>query len=403
MAGTYTLGTLNLYDSASYWVQPPGVQIEAPRTIWQESERLRGVSRQSRVRTTGLRSITIPMRVYGATAAALRTNLDTLRAECQKTSNTLTLQHDGDTSSLAYTCVRQTQPSVPWDIMYELSHNARFDLILTCEPFAYGTEVTLFSATSKAMPATMDLTAMVGDYAAPLEITVASPSENIHCLYAGLIPDLTYTPYAEAEALTWAGGTTSDVVNAAAHGGYVGRNTSTTVAVATYADTAGYLPGTYLPLVRGMVSANSLQAGYGYGGTEYDAVAIATTYLSVEELTRIALPIVETGTGTAANLQVRQAQVVSGNGDTDWWGLLPLTWGWAAWHHATPASDTTGLVLGYDGSWYAAGVADYANGHGSALEADRTMRLVLFGDDANGTEDSLTANITIKYVPRYAQ
>lgn len=399
MAIVRTLGAVNLNDGVTNRTER--IEIGAPATTWDERESLHGVNRQARVRTAGLRQITIGMVVYGATANALRAALDAIRAECAKATNTLSLGQDGDSTVLSYACVRQTQPSVPWDHMYNFTHVAVFDLVLTCEPFAYGSEVTLFNGTSKSCPAVMDLSAMVGDYPAPLEITFASPSENIAALYMGLVPELSFTPYVEGESMTWAGGTNSDQANAAAHGGYVERNTSATVAVATYADTAAYQRGTYLPLLRAKTSANSARIGYGYGGSELDYLEITDTFFRTYALKPVALPIVKTRTGTAANLQARILQNVSGNGELDFMGLCPVSWGMASWVH--PTSDTSALIFGYDGTVYAAGVASPEYKTGGPLYAFKTDRLVIFADDANGTEDSLTANVTIKYVPRYAQ
>lgn len=404
MAGTYTLGNANLNNGTSTWVDftSGGVAIDAPDTQWDERERLFGINRQTRVRTSKLRQITIPMMVYGATADALRTALDLIRVECQKTTNTLTLKRDGETSGLTYTCVRQTQPSVPWDLLYDMAHRARFDLILTCEPFAYGGEITLYNASAQTSPCVLSLASMVGDYAAPIEVTLTGTVENIANARLGLVPDLSYSAYVEAETPSWTGGTTSTVADAAAHGGNVKRNTSSTAAVATYADTAAYQAGTYLPLARCKTSANSMDVGYGYGGTEYASENVTSTFFKIVALAPVALPIVKTRSGTAANLQVRFDQNTSGNGDLDWFGLCPLSWGYAEWVN-TAAGDAATVIFGYDGTCYAAGVASPGYKAGGPVYGDRTMALAIFADDANGSDDALPLAVTIKYVPRYAQ
>jgi len=398
MAITRVLGSLNLHDGVNYWTER--IEIGAPLTEWEESRAPFGINRQRRVRTSALRQITIGMIVYGATANALRAALATLRAECAKATNTLSLGQDGDSTVLSYACLRQTQPSVPWTTMYNLEHRAVFDLVLICEPFAYGSEVTLYNASAGTCPRVVDLSGMLGDFPAPLEITLAATVEDIAACYLGLVPDTAFDAYNEAEALTWSGGTTSTVADAAAHGGSKKRNTSATAAVATYADTAGYDPGTYLLLARTKDDSGTIDIGYGYGGSEYASVAASGTTFHIVEVACLALPIVKTRSGVAANLQVRFDSITS-NGDVDWFGLCPVTWGFTSWVH--PSNDATTLVFGYDGTVYADGVASQAYKTGGPLYAFKTDALCIFCDDANGSEDALPANLTIKYVPRYAE
>lgn len=398
MAGTTLLGAVNLNDGTTNEVR--FVEIGAPLTRWDERERLFGINRQARARTTSLREIRIGMTTRAATADLLRTAINLVRAECAKTTNTLSLSHDGEASALSYACLRQTQPSVPWTELYELRQEADYELVLTCEPFAYGSEVTLFEADALTCPTVVSLVNMLGDYPAPLEITLTGTVEDIAACYLGIVPDLSFDAYNEAEALSWSGGTTSTVADAAAHGGSKKRNTSTTAAVATYADTAGYVAGTYLPLARCKVSANSMDIGYGYGGAEYAAEIEASTFFTIVPLAPVALPVVKTRSGTAANLQARFAVNTSGNADLDWFGLCPISWGFASWVH--PSSDATALVFGYDGTCYADGIASQYK-VGGPIEAFRTDSLCLFADDANGTEDALPVTLTVKYVPRYAQ
>jgi len=399
VAGTTLLGSVNLNDGTTNEVRH--IEVGAPVTRWEERRSLHGVNRQAQVRTGELREGKIGMTTRAATADALRTALNTIRAECSKVANTLTLKHDGEAGTLSYVLVRQGQAEVPWTELYELEHEADYELVLTAEPFAYGAEVTLFNGTSKSCPAVMDLSSMLGDYPAPLEISFASPSENIAALYMGLVPDLSFDHFNEGEDLTWAGGSNSDVADAAAHGGYKERNTSTSVAIATYANTAGYQRGTYLPLLRAKTSANSARIGYGYGGNEYDYEVITATYFKTYALKPVALPIVKTRTGTAAKRQARIQHNVSRNADLDFVGMCPVSWGFASWVH--PTSDASALVFGYDGTVYAAGVAAAEYKTGGPLYGWKTDRLCIFADDANGSEDSLTANVTIKYIPRYAQ
>lgn len=399
MAGTTLLGSVNLNDGATNEVRY--IEVGAPVTRWEERRSLHGVNRQAQVRTGELREIKIGMTTRAASADALRTALNTIRAECAKVQNTLSLSHDGEASALSYALMRQGQPSVPWTELYELEHEADYEIVLTAEPFAYGSEVTLFSASAGTCPRVLDLSGMVGDYPAPLEITIAATVEDIASLYLGLVPDLSFDHYNEGEGLTWAGGSNSDVADAAAHGGYKERNTSSTPAIATYADTAGYECGTYLPLFRAKTSANSARIGWGYGGSEHDYLVLSDTFFKTYALKPVALPIVKTRPGTAANLQARIQQNVSGNADLDWVGLCPVSWGFASWVH--PSSDATTLILGYDGTLYADGVASTEYKTGGPLYGYKTDRLCIFADDANGIEDALPCNVTIKYVPRYAQ
>jgi len=399
VASVFTLGSFNCHDRLNTFVRP-GVQIGTPETRWEERESLHGINRQARVRTAALRTIVWPMRIVASNANDMRSRIASLRAECAKATNTAVMAPDGDSTQLTYRLVRQTQPSVPWDELYALQM-AEFDLILTAEPFAYGSEVTLFSASAGTCPRVLDLSAMVGDYPAPLEISITATVEDIASLYAGLVPDLSFDHYNEGEDMTWVGGTNSDVADAAAHGGYTERNTSATAAVATYAHTAFYRRGTYLPLMRARTSANSARLGYGYGGSEYDYLEIANTTFRTHALKPVALPIVRTRPGTPANLQARIQQNVSGNADLDWVGLCPISWGFASWVH--PTSDATTLIFGYDGTLYADGVASTEYKTGGPLYGFRTDRLCIFADDADGSEDALPCNVTVKYVPRYAQ
>jgi hypothetical protein len=246
---------------------------------------------------------------------------------------------------------------------------------------------------------------MLGDVAAPLEVTLQSNGVNkLHSAYLGLLPaDCAWTGYvAEAESLSWAGGTPAAGPAAAAHGGASEKNSAATDASASVADT-DVPEGSYLALARALMENGADTGTLSAGGLA--AVTFAGTTWALQELGELRLPSLRVRGGAASALPVtmKSSSAVAGHAvAADYYGLCPLSHGFVCWHHATPGSTVDRLHVGYDGTVYLEDVASYA-----AVTSDGPLiahprgKLVVFAEDGAGAVASEPLTVTLKVVPRH--
>lgn len=129
-ANRFILGSLDLNNQLTYFVDNEGVNLGQPQTTWDEvPSYAASANAQVNVSRRGLIPVTLPMRVVGTSASDLRANLAALWNEVDKVSNTLIV---GDET---YDIVISSRPAtIERDPLYVLGHTARFTLQLYRKP-----------------------------------------------------------------------------------------------------------------------------------------------------------------------------------------------------------------------------------------------------------------------------
>lgn len=126
-----TLGSLNLNNGTSYFVQNEGVNLGQPQTTWDEVMTYSAsVNTQVNVHAKkALIPIQIPMMVKGTSVSDLLSKLSALWVEVDKASNTLTW--DSESFSIVYSSRPET---IERDQLFQLNFTARFTLTLMRTP-----------------------------------------------------------------------------------------------------------------------------------------------------------------------------------------------------------------------------------------------------------------------------
>jgi hypothetical protein len=282
----------------------------------------------------------------------------------------------------------------------DLAHWVETELTLAVSPFVERAAVALYDAESVTAPCSLDLSAMTGNYRAPISIECDATSSDTHSLYLALDPTSFDSYLSDAVDLTWDAGAT-DTEDADARTGdgvYVGSVTAVTASI----DTASYPEGPYLLLARVKV----LNGETGYVTTDYtsDVIEFTRATWHTVELGRCYLPTRTVRASAAANLTVS----VYGSSDTagdeaciDWVYALPLGDGMFSWHPATATTDAT--AIGRDaatGMTYIDDVADEENVTGTSLMALGGTLLVV-AEAAAGTDPEQALDVTVEYEPRF--
>lgn len=419
-APTVTLDGLNINDHVNYFVLPgfdPGVR----EVSWREHRGHAGRSAaQTGIDDSSLVEMRLPMMVTGSSESNLKTKLSAIHAKLA----------DADGKSFVYgttTYELAVCPdfTVPHDQAYHLSHRAIFEMRLVRKPWVLGSEVTLINAVSTTMPSLVSIGTIVGDYPAPLEVTIdRNGSADLHCAHLGLLAPGSSLAWGdlfrEAESVTWYGGSVTAGPTTYQSGSASRKNASTSYAIGGYGNTRAFDEGAYMPLLRcailntGQTGSFKLTKRIGwasdYTETDIEEQTITgtgmnqTRYLEFAPL-RLPLAGSRSATGLADLWSGMKSSSASAGHEavTDVLGLVPMSWGYAAFHPASYAKAANRVTFKPDGRVFIDDLEHY--GHvrapGPILAPPGSQRLAIVADTTTAAS-SLAALLTVKYTPRYA-
>ncbi len=324
----------------------------------------------------------------------------------------LVVQPGGASNSITFNVFGGSAALIANGALFEGASVALCDLALVCEPYAYGPLTTLYTAQALTTPGYLDLTAMVGEYPAPLMITLQSTTTELHSCYVGLLAAAAWSGFlVEAESLTWTGGTAAAGSTTHAHGPASRKNTNTVAAIAPI-DVTAFPAGAYMVLVRAMME-NAADSGTITIGRD---AAIAEQYgstVTVPGVTTwafyeagvVVLPNRTVRASATSSLYVSMASssAVAGHAvELDYVCFVPLSLGNLIWHHAVAASHCNRLYLDGTGALYVEDAVNPQYATGSSPLKARTGRLVIAAEDPSGATAGQTMNVTVAYYPRYS-
>jgi hypothetical protein len=219
-----------------------------------------------------------------------------------------------------------------------------FTMILAGMPA--GALTVLYNAQHVDTPSSVALSTLLGTHPTSLDVTVDDDSGNdMHSVWCALTPTaLSDTKWlVMASALTW---TTMSSGTGATYWGNSNRYTTSSSYQTAPLDTSQYPAGKYRLLARVCQEAGT---GYIKDSQNDAAVAITRTTPHLLVLGDLDLPVYDTAPGIAANLILS----VKSDGTNDClvnaFVVLPLDYGYAAWHPASATTEIDQLDVGPSG------------------------------------------------------
>jgi hypothetical protein len=415
---TITLGSLAL-DAGDFRLL--AIDFNMPPTeIHEVTSALADKNLQADVRTSAYRDIVVSVAVTGSTKQALIDNLKTLGAEIAKDSNALTVLPDGQADYMAvyFALGRSPEPELPFDQAFEAGNVAHVSFVLKAEPYGYAKyQLATNSPTPWSQAQTFtgcpDLKSFTiyGDRQVPVDLLVTrTVGSNMHLVYVAPTTSTSVSDHlAEAEALTWSGGST--VSDTAAHAGSTKTVTGTTERNAIWTMPANLANGRYRLLVRAKINSSPY---VGVVKVTTGAETASTPCILQQNVSATAWTVYDLG-----EIDIPQRQLRSGGSGTrtlkfwastdnasavlsmDYFVLVPVD-GLFRFHAADTECALTNLRLATDGVAYR---DDYANLSGVS---GQTMRLKPGSQNLLVVIDELTAGatlpsctVTVQHTPRH--
>jgi hypothetical protein len=348
-------------------------------------------------------AMSVPIYVTGATQALFQAEIDAIDAYLRLGECTLEVSFT-DCSAATIWTVYHAQPIQPaFSGHVDLKQWTQVTLQLVVSPFVTTAAVTLHNAAAYTAPDSVALSGMVGNYRAPLTVTLNATNADIHAAYLA-IDASSYDAYRfDAKDFTWGAGET-DTADADAFSGTAAYVASVTDVVGTF-DTADLPAGPYLLLARVKVLDTHTAAVT----TDYTSDTPATFTRAtwhIVELGRCYLPTRVVRNAATALITVSAKTSSATAGDEcciDWVYCLPIGDGYFGWHPATATIECD--TLGRDAATGHTYVDDVVNEQhccpGATLMAlGGTLLIVTDGTD--GTDPTNDGAITVTYAPRFA-
>lgn len=345
-------------------------------------------------------AMALPVMIEGASQAAFQAAVDALDAYLRLGECTLEVTFEGAAAATIWT-VHHAQPVQPlFSRSANFEHWVGVTLPLVVSPFVTTAAVTIFDAESITAPDSLDLSAMVGNYRAPLTIDVEATAGDTHSLYLAIDAESYGAFLTDCVDLTWDAGATDTEDEDARTGDavYVASTTPVTAAI----DTSAYPEGPYLILAR--VKALGGETGYITSCHTDEVVSFTRATWHIIELGTCYLPTKKVRGLATADLVVSVYGSSATGGDeacVDWVYALPIGDGMFAWHPTTDTIDAT--TIGRDAATattYVDDVADEQHVTGTSLMA-LGGTLLIVADEATGGEPEQALDVTVTYTPRY--
>jgi len=291
----------------------------------------------------------------------------------------------------------------PWDSRLMNAHKTQVELVILREPWVYSALDALYTDESLAVPAVLDLSAITGNAAAPLDLLLTADSADLHQVIAGVYPDesAVITKFIrEAHVLSWSGGAAGTMGAGWPNGsGNTVWKTNSLTGVHAHVDVTDFEPGSYMVFANATRDSSCAPATV---WTLYTApVNISSTALRREYVGTISLPCdVVHGSG-ASTLELSFA----GDG-TDYAYLntiefIPASWGLVGWHGAA-AGDHAHALRFADGLVYADDIASLGSRVKDAGLIGWQGTLVITGE-AVASAPTLAVSLDASYIPRWEQ
>ena len=249
-------------------------------------------------------------------------------------------------------------------------------------------------------PDSLDCSAMLGNYRAPLSVEYAATPTDVHSLYLAMDPNSFDAYLSDCVDLTWGAGET-DTADADARTGNAAYIASVTPVTAPI-ETSAYPEGPYLILARVKVLGG--ETGYLTTDKTVDVISFTRATWHTVELGRCYLPTRKVRAGGAAPLVVSAYGSSAAGGKqvcVDWVYALPVGEGMFAWHPASATEDATTVGRdAADGITYVDDVADEQHVTGTSLMALGGTLLVV-AEAAAGTDPDHDGTVTVTYEPRF--
>lgn len=351
------------------------------------------------------RVVRLVVEVSGTDGQDCEDNLNDLIAVLPDTGETATLsvtRTDGD-AAVTLTVLAASDLECDYDLARDAGPRATLTVDLACEPYAYGAAATLYSASAVTVPCVLSLADMTGLHAAPLSVLLDATTANLHHVAAGVYPDASATIakfVLETVDLAWSAGAADTDANGYPDGtGNTVWKTNAAAGVYADVDVTDFEPGSYAVYVNARADADATVATL---ETTYTAaVDIESADLRRHLLGIVSLPCSAVRGSATSSLRVTM------KGDDTYYAyantveFIPLSWGFAGWHHTTTTSYADKLRF-EDGICYADDIASVAYMMGDGEIISRGGTLVVTGEGtAEAANVAVTATVT--YTPRWEQ
>lgn len=284
--------------------------------------------------------------VQAASTDALAAAVEQLVAQVAA-GNTYAHQLPGATYPVAYR-IAAGSATVADEYEGVLAYWATVACKLTLAAQPAGALTTLYNAHHVDTPASVSLAALLGTHPPMLDNTVDDDSGgDMHSVWLALAPTALSDAkwLVMASALTWTT-MSSDGGTTALYWGASNRYTVSSSYQTAVLDTSQYPAGKYRLLAR-----VAQEAGTGYVKDSQNDVAVAITRTTPHLMVigDLDLPTADTAFGTSAPLTLS----VKSDGTNDClvnaFVLLPLEYGFAAWHHSTATTEIDEFRVGPSG------------------------------------------------------
>jgi len=273
-------------------------------------------------------------------------------------------------------------------------------------------------------PNLLEAGTLVGDYPAPLDVTIEGTEADFHSVFVGRLDADSALTLAdllgEAEDWSWSGGTTSAGPTTNQSDGASKKNASTSYATASFGETRDFDVGAYLPLLRAAILDTAetgtfklaKQTGWSGDTTDVDIEEKTITGTGYDttriiEFAKVRLPLAaaESATGLSSLIVGMKSSSATGGDEavSDSLFLVPASWGLLGIHADDYDRDFTEVVFGSDGSVVLDDLEHYGYvvNPGPILAPPGALQLAVGGEIVAAQADA-AFRVSITYTPRYA-
>ena len=289
------------------------------------------------------------------------------------------------------------------------------------EPWAYGSEVTLLSASAQTAPLVLSLGTLTGDYPAPLDLTITANTTDIHSCFVGVLKSASALEIgdlrkeAPVAGASWSGAADEDISDAKFTGGHAIGIQSATESTAVLFDSTAIRAldaGSYVPLPRvAAISASyaatiRLFSRIGSTDTTIQTITTASTVPEYRDLDPIHIPFAATLSATptvALGAGVAAADAADGHEAVlDNVTLLPSSWSWVGVHPSAAATDYTSIRFTADGKVYLDEREDYSAvvSAGPLIAEPGAVKVMIVAETAAAAA-TIAVKVTAGAIPRY--
>lgn len=377
--------------------------------------------------SSGSRQVGYEIEVLGDSEDDLRSKLTALLSHLPITaSKDLVVTRHNATASRTLRCLAVTgdltnKEDIEAHIQRALGNLATVNLGLICEPWAYGSEVTLLSASAQTAPLVLSLGTLTGDYPAPLDLTITANTTDIHSCFVGVLKAASALEIgdlrkeAPVAGASWSGAADEDISDAKYTGGHAIGIQSATESTAVLFDSTAIRAldaGSYVPLPRvAAISASyaatiRLFSRIGSTDTTLQTITTTSTVPEYRDLDPIHIPFAATLSATptvALGAGVAAADAADGHEAVlDNVTLLPSSWSWVGVHPSAAATDYTTIRFTADGKVYLDEREDYSAviSAGPLIAEPGAVKVMIVAETVAAAATA-AIKVTASFVPRY--